>query len=291
MVTILKKMTLKDWTDWLGILMLISAGTLMLAPVYHWIWLRWTEYESYYSHGPLVILISVFIIFKELKKISKQKNITITLGYRFNEIKTLLLLLGIGLYLLGCLMKVYFLIGLSVWLIFVTIISAVVPKNIFNKIKFGLYFLLLALPLPMVLSEQLALFLKILSAKVAAKLLTLIGIITKVYGNVLYTPYSTLEVGAPCSGLRSIISLFAMAILFSYLNKISYKRALILIAFSPIVAFAGNILRIFSLGFVADIYGQKVALGTFHTVIGYLIFGIDLLALFGIAKLLGISRQ
>lgn len=284
----LKKTISRDLTNKLAWFLFLLSILVGLIPIYRWIWERWTGYESYFSHGPLVVLISLYFLWKERRILLDSSNIFWSQARPWHYI----LLIGLSLlYLLFALIKVYFILALAVWGFLVLGLDASLKKDVIKRIWFPLFFLVLSIPFPMVVSEQLALVLKNLSAKIAGALLTAIGIVTKVTGNRLYTPYAMLEVGAPCSGLRSIVSLFTLSILFSYINKFSLKRSLVLIATSPLVAFIGNIFRVFSLGFVADIYGTEVAMGRFHDTLGYVIFVLDLVILFIVAKILSIRKR
>lgn len=284
METISKKTISKDLTNNLAWIIFLSAAVVIFLPIYKWIWLRWTDYDSYFSHGPIILLISLFLFWK----LGPRRFGELPGFYARAGLRDYLFLLLLSLaYMLFSLLKVYFLVAFFGWALLTLAIYNSFDRLLFKKVAFPLFFLLLAIPFPMVVAEQLALFLKTLSAHIAGHLLSAIGITTKVVGNRLYTPYSVLEVGAPCSGLRSIISLFSVSILFAYMNRFGFKRAFVLVVSAPLVAFLGNIFRVFVLGFVSDIYGAEIALGRFHDGLGYVVFVLDLAVLFLISRLLG----
>ncbi len=283
METISKKTISRDLTNNLAWLIFFAAIVVIFLPIYKWIWLRWTDYDSYFSHGPIILFISLFLFWK----LGPKRPGELPKFYSKASLRDYLVLLLLSLaYLFFSLVKVYFLVALFGWALIALALYNSFDRTLFKSIAFPLFFLLLAIPFPMVVAEQLALFLKTLSAHIAGHLLSAIGITTKVVGNRLYTPYSVLEVGAPCSGLRSIISLFSVSILFAYMNGFGLKKALALVVSAPLVAFLGNILRVFVLGFVSDVYGAEVALGRFHDALGYIVFILDLFVLFLISRLL-----
>ncbi len=284
MESTLRRMILSDLMNRVNWAVVKVAWALMLIPVYRWIYERWTGYESYYSHGPLVLLISLYFLSRSMWHYLREPVPVV--GKRMSEWTWLLFVLGIISYLFFCLMKIYFAIALGVWIVIYSVLRGSLPEREWLRIRFWVWFMILAIPIPMVLTEQLALYLKNFSAILAASLLTRIGIVAKAVGNQIYTPFSYLEIGAPCSGLRSILSLFTLSVLFSYLGRFTFVRATVLVLLSPAVAFIGNVLRVFSLGLVADVYGREVALGTFHDAIGYVIFGVDLFLMWGLFKLL-----
>ncbi len=284
MVSIWKKTTSNDWTNRLNWAFVKIALLAMMVPIYKWIYARWTAYESYYSHGPLVLAISGYFVSRTLWHYWHDPLPEVGESMRGSDWG--LFWLGIVIYSLSCLIKVYFLIAIGVWMVIYAILRGSLPRKEWEAIRFWVWFTILAIPIPMVLTEQLALKLKNVSAILAGKLLTKIGITTKVVGNQIFTPFANLEVGAPCSGLRSILSLFTLSVLFSYLGRLSPIRSGILIFASPLVAMLGNVLRVFSLGLVADVYGTKVALGRFHDILGYVVFGFDLFVMWLLFKML-----
>ncbi len=252
---------------------LLSFMTFPLAP---WIWERWTAHESYYSHGPLLVLLGLYLIFAHFN--SSRPNLL----FRLSKCPVGLLSAGAFLYVSGALFRVFFISAIGLLLVFAGLIGYLAGANHFSKIKWPLFFMFLGIPLPMVLTEQLAMFLKSISIRLSSMALNLMGIKARVAGNVLLMPYSKLEVGAPCSGLRSMLSVFSLSLFFVYIRKPKPLVAGALILSAPIVALLGNVFRITSLGFVADVYGTKYAMGFFHDFMGYVAFVFDLLILFAL---------
>jgi len=97
-------------------------------------------------------------------------------------------------------------------------------------------------------------------------------------------PNSYTTVGAPCSGLRSLIALLTLGLIFSFFTKISYlKKGLILLATVPI-AIVTNVIRIVMLSIVNDLYGEEVAMGFFHDFSGFLVFALAFIGFFVIGR-------
>jgi len=253
---------------------------LMGAPLAPWIWERWTAHESYYSHGPLIILISIYLIYDIFRKFDYRMSL-------FNDSNNNALLgrasliVGSGLYLLGAVFRVFFVSAIGWLCIAVGIFTLSIDMRALKRLRFPLFFLFLSVPFPMVVTENLAMFLKSVSIKAAAYTLGIIEIKARAVGNILIMPYSQLEVGAPCSGLRSTLSVFALSLFFTYIRKLNKWVAVVIILISPLIALLGNVFRITALGFVADVYGSKYAMGFFHDFMGYVAFVFDLFVLFG----------
>lgn len=88
-----------------------------------------------------------------------------------------------------------------------------------------------------------------------------------------------LDIADPCSGLRSIFAITALAAAYAYVTQRTLIRKWALFLCSVPIAVIGNILRIFSIAFVARFFGQQAATGFYHDYSGYVIF------LFGILLL------
>jgi EpsI family protein len=83
------------------------------------------------------------------------------------------------------------------------------------------------------------------------------------------------DVAAACSGVRSLAALAALSLLAGYLNFRSWwRRAVVLLACFPLV-YLGNVARIASIVFVAQLGGQKWGERA-HDVMGFGVFAIVL---------------
>ena len=99
-------------------------------------------------------------------------------------------------------------------------------------------------------------------------------------GNVIQLPAMTLEVAEACSGIRSLLSLVTLAIIYGYLVTDS-NRMRILLAISAIpIAVAANSLRIIGTGLLVQYWDPAKAEGFFHSFSGWLIFVVSLGMLF-----------
>jgi exosortase D (VPLPA-CTERM-specific) len=103
-------------------------------------------------------------------------------------------------------------------------------------------------------------------------------------GNVIDLDFMVLQVAEACSGLRFIIPLFALGVLFSYfLQKVLWKRLVLILATIPI-SIVANVFRIAGTGFIALYWGEEAAQGFFHSFSGWLVF-LVCLGLFALVNL------
>ena len=100
------------------------------------------------------------------------------------------------------------------------------------------------------------------------------------------TLHSQVMVEDPCSGIRSLISLIALGALMAYFSDLSRKRKIALFISSVPIAVSTNIIRIVALTLASEMYGDKFATGTFHNIMGVLVFIFAFAGLALVAKLL-----
>jgi exosortase len=101
---------------------------------------------------------------------------------------------------------------------------------------------------------------------------------------VIQLPAMTLEVAEACSGIRSLMSLATLSIIYGYLleTRIS-TRVILAIAAIPIAVIA-NGLRIIGTGLLVQYWDPERAEGFFHAFSGWLIFVVSLILLFLLHK-------
>ena len=142
------------------------------------------------------------------------------------------------------------------------------------------------IPLPLVLIGNLTVKLKLFVAEISTFILNGIGFPSIRDGSFIRMPNSFIEVAAPCSGLRSLISLLTLGLLFSYAMKVSYVRKSVLFLSSIPIALASNVIRITLLAIINDLYGEAAATGFFHDFSGFIMFGVAFVGLFSISHVL-----
>ena len=158
-------------------------------------------------------------------------------------------------------------------------------------LAFPILFLLLMIPIPAILFNQVAFPLQLVASQAGELVITAAGIPVLREGNVLHLPTQTLEVVEACSGIRSLVSLLMLAIVLGYFTEPRRgPRVLIALAAVPI-AIAANALRVAGTGLAAEWIGASAAEGFFHTFSGWLMFLIAFAGLLGMQQALcGLRR-
>ena len=147
---------------------------------------------------------------------------------------------------------------------------------------------MLMVPIPSIILNQITFPLQILASKLSAWLLPLLGVPVLREGNVINLPVMPLEVADACSGIRSLLSLTCLAVMYGYLlEKRVSVRVLLALASIPI-AVAANGLRIVGTGLLVQYWDPDKAEGFFHAFSGWLIFVVSLLMLFALHRLIAL---
>ena len=144
----------------------------------------------------------------------------------------------------------------------------------------------LAVPLPELITQALALPLQFKASQMGTALLETRQIPVQLSGNVIRLPGHELFVTEACSGLRSLTALTSTAILAGalFLRTILGRTALLLIAIP--VAIVVNGLRVFATGFLVYFVSPSLGTGFMHATEGWLLFLVSLLGLASTAALL-----
>lgn len=149
-------------------------------------------------------------------------------------------------------------------------------------LAFPLAFLLLMIPIPAIIFNQIAFPLQLLASRFGEVVLRLFEVPVLREGNVMILANTELEVAEACSGIRSLISLLTLGIIFGYFTDSRvWARTVIALATIPVAIFA-NGLRVAGTGLAAHYYGPEAAEGFFHTFSGWLVFLVAFAALLGI---------
>ena len=105
-------------------------------------------------------------------------------------------------------------------------------------------------------------------------------------GNVITLANTQLEVAEACSGIRSLISLLTLGIVYGYFMHPSvWVRTLLALATIP-VAILANGFRVAGTGIAAHYYGSAAAEGFFHSFSGWIVFIAAFAMLFGVIRIL-----
>jgi exosortase len=151
-------------------------------------------------------------------------------------------------------------------------------------LAFPIGFLLLMIPLPALLFNQVALPLQLLASQVGEAGLEAFGVPVLREGNVMILANTTLEVAEACSGIRSLVSLLTLGIVYAYfMDSRLWVRWVLTLSTVPIAVLT-NGLRVAGTGLAAHYYGAEAAEGFLHGFSGWMVFVAALALLFGLRE-------
>jgi exosortase len=109
-------------------------------------------------------------------------------------------------------------------------------------------------------------------------------------GNTLQLPSQTLDIAEACSGIRSLLSLGFLSLVYAYfMDKSVWMRWALLIATIPI-AIGANGIRVALSGLLSEI-NTNLAQGLYHETEGYIVFIVALIALIGTHRALRFAAK
>jgi exosortase len=233
-----------------------------------------------FSHGFFVPLFSIFVVWQERARLRKLPSRPSWSGLAIMAFGTCTLIVGqMGAEL--------FLARTSLLIVLAGLIVLFYGWIIFRALLFPWAFLFLMVPMPAIVFNQITFPLQLLASRVSAAILPLFGVPILREGNVINLPSMALEVAEACSGIRSLMSLITLSIIYGYLmEKRVWVRYLLAIASIPI-AVAANSVRIIGTGLLVQYWDPEKAEGYFHASWGWLIFVISLILLYGLHTLVG----
>ena len=241
---------------------------------------QWLSNDDF-SHGLLIVPISLYLAWERRHKLAQT---SMTIDWR----AIALLLMAIVIYIVGELGAELFTTRVSLLVFFIGALWFLFGPGMMKVLAFPLAFLFLMLPLPSFVYRNLTFPLQLLSSKWAVAFLDLCGVMAYREGNVIDLGFTRFQVVEACNGLRFILPLFTLGVLFAFWRPKRWWERLVLVAATIPIAMGANILRIGGTGVLARYWGPEVAEGFFHGFSGWAVFMLSFVAFFLLNRLLAI---
>jgi exosortase len=268
---------------WFAALSLSTLVVILYAPVLGSLARQWWS-DPNYGHGFFVPLFAGYVLWGARDQQSAQPS-------RPNNFGFAIMLFAIGLRILGMLGAELFVARLSLVILISGIVLFLAGRQALRSVAFPVGYLLFMIPLPAIVYYQLTLPLQLWASRLGATGLVALGIHTVREGNLLFLPNCTLNVVEACSGIRSLLSLLAVAVAYGYLAEQStWKRAVLAIASIP-VAIATNGLRLVATGVLSYFFGPNMDSGVVHVALGLGFFALAFVSILLIHKILGLHLR
>jgi exosortase D (VPLPA-CTERM-specific) len=258
------------------------ALLLLLVWLYHSILynlaLQW-NHDPNFTHGWLVPAFSLYLLWQDRKRLKTIEVAPHWAGFP-------LVVAGLVMLVLGVLGIEIFTARLSLLVLVAGLIVLFRGWKFFRAIFFPWAFLFLMVPVPKLILQEFTFPLQLLAAKIATAMLRLVGVPVLREGNVIILAAMPLDVAEACSGIRSLLSLVTLAIIYGYLmEKRNSVRVVLACSAVPIAVFA-NSFRIFVTGLVVQYWDPDKGQGFYHEFQGWLVFVVSLILLFALHSLI-----
>ena len=247
--------------------------------------------DENYSHGLLVPFIIGFIVWQERKRFTEQQR---TSALWIGVVCVSFALLALWAGTAGAELFVQ---RASLLLMLAGIVIYFFGFRIIQVVAVPMLLLALAIPIPQIIFNKIAFPLQLFASKCAVAAMSFFEIPVLRQGNVIElmplgaTEPKRLAVVEACSGIRSLMTLVTLAVVYAYFTRpnrsagdppaagqppayrtFGFWRSVILIVSAVPIAILTNAARVSGTGVLAHYYGTKVADGFFHSFSGWVIY-------------------
>jgi exosortase len=260
-------------------LAVVGATTLAVYfPVIASLVRQWASDENY-SHGFLVVPFAVLFAWRSRRELAAAES-------RPRVIGLFATIVSVVTFLAGRFAAELFLMRISLLGVIAGTIVFLWGVRHLRILAFPMALLLLAIPLPAIVLNQIAFPLQLLASRAGETVVSAAGVPILREGNVLILPNTTLEVVQACSGIRSLAALMTLGLILGKLAEPRRWARVVLFALTIPVAIVANAARVAGTGLAAARIGPHAADGFFHTFSGWLVFVVAFCALLACASLL-----
>jgi exosortase len=245
---------------------LIALAVVVYAPILYYMVLHWKAVDDY-SHGFLIVPLALFFAWERRPQLHRAVIEPSWWGVVPLFLGTLTLTIGrLGVELVN--MRVSFVFTLT------GLVLLLLGKQVSRILAFPLLFLFLMVPLPQSLVNVVAFPLQLIAADAATGVLYLLKIPSLREGNIIHLASTQLFVEQACSGLRSLMALVTLGVIFAYFFRKTPAERLIIVASAIPIAILVNTFRVALSGILTHHIGKEAARGWIHQTEGMFTFAI-----------------
>ena len=244
--------------------------------------IRWDTVD--YSHAYFILPLSLWLIWRkrgEIKIIYREAS-----PDKMNLLSFFVLLMGLILFILGWQQDYIFIQTLSLIPLLFGLIDFLYGAKMSKTLSFPILYLLLLVPPPFGILDSITLPMRHGISVLAEKILFFLNYPISREGLLLKIGYNDIFMGAPCSGFRSLITMFSLVMVYVYISKGNLFKKFILTSLIIPMALFGNLVRVITLCLITFYFGEEAGQGFFHNFSGIVIFIITLVGLMGAESVL-----
>jgi exosortase len=255
---------------WTGIAWFGALAVAGFAPILWRLAAQWNS-DADMSHGYFVPLVAGYIVWQrrqELLAVESKPDWRGLIVVAWGALQLFIGALAVELFL----SRTAFVVTL------IGIVWTLCGVQILRRVAFPLILCFLMVPIPTVVYNSITFPLQLLASRLAEHALDILAIPVLREGNVLDLPNQQLSVVEACSGIRSLLSLTFLCLIYGYFfEKRNWVRVVLFVSTVPI-AIVANASRVTLTGIMTQVKPEW-AEGFFHSASGWVIFMVALVAL------------
>jgi exosortase len=263
---------------WFAILLIAANFPILKRLVQQW----WSDEDM--GHGFLVPLVAAYIAWQRREEL-------LSLEYKPAWWGIAIMVWGAVQGYLGMLSAELFLQRSSVLILLLGLLLVLGGTALVRALLYPLLLLPFMIPIPEIIYNRITFPLQLFASSVAESVLALLQIPVIREGNILVLASQSLDVAEACSGIRSLLSLAFLSLVYSYFfdNRV-WMRWVLLFSTVPIAILA-NAGRVTITGILSEEVSPELAHGFFHSLEGWLIFLIAGAMLIGLHGLINLATR
>ena len=243
---------------WVAVLLILSFGDVLYGMAMEW----YTDDDM--SHGFFVPAVAGYIIWQRRDELLKVPLKGSAWGIP-------VILWGGAQLILGTIGAEMFVSRTAFIVALVGVILYLGGSKLLRELAFPIFLLFFMIRIPAIIFKQITFPLQLFASEVAENVLSLLGIPVLREGNILEMANHKLSVVEACSGIRSLLSLSFLSLIYAYFfDTKPWMRAALLVATIPI-AVGANAFRVTLTGIVSE-WKREFAEGFFHSMEGWVVF-------------------
>lgn len=244
-----------------------------------------------YAHAPLLLVVIAWLVWRE-RDVLRQP------GESASPIKgAALLLAGAALRVYGGIEGYIVLQGLSLLPLIAGMVLMLKGERAWRAVRMPVLMLLFVIPLPNAAIDAVTRPLLTMTADLVVPLLTLFDIDVERNAQLLTvaaaaggTAHDVL-ISPACSGIRSLVTMLAVASLMAGLKGYGAMRTVVLLLAVPLLTVVGNVARVLAMIVLVVYADPEMAEGLFHSFSGLVLFAFSLAGLLIFDHLSGLVRS
>lgn len=250
---------------------LLLLGAWLYGEILGRLLLQWIGPHSdpNFAHGIFVPLFALFVLWQDRARLRAVPVAPSWAGFP-------VLVVGLVTLIFGKLGAEIFLQRFSLLILLAGLIILFCGWTFFRAALFPWAVLILMIPLPTLIIQQVTFPLQLLASKLATEFLEVVRVPVLREGNLIQLAKMPLDVAEACSGIRSLLTLVTLAIIYGYLMETRIWVRVLLACCAVPIAVIANSFRIFGTGILVQFWDPDKAEGFFHTFQGLVIFVVAL---------------